>query len=75
MQLAINPDLIRDTHSLTEEATAVSHSLLLRAYDAQQSTKGGIEDLVTIQLSREGAILLSTMLHQLVRAVRDSPSS
>lgn len=75
MQMAINPDLIRDTHSLTEEATNVSQTLLLQAYKVQQSSKKGSEDVVRFEMSREGVILLSTMLHQLVRAVRAIPSS
>lgn len=71
MFVEIDSSLVRDTHSLAKEADALSQSLLQCAFQ-HQDIPG---ESVTIEITKEGLIKLSTLLMMLsnnMKAVKSS---
>lgn len=61
MFVVLNPDVIRDNHVLKTEAQVLSTTLLQQAYSVQ----GTPTDSIFLEFSREGLILLATLLYQM----------
>jgi hypothetical protein len=72
MMVSVEPSLVRDNHSLAHEASSLSQSLLHQAFECQAEDPDAV---LTVEMTQEGMIRLSTLLMMLSNGIKQAQSS